>query len=182
MILSADTPAARARRSSPSETTSMPAPSLRERAQHGLIGIRFDGETDQRVLACEGVGQHMVVPLQRGGRIAIERRADLGRDAREADVFRMKDAVFVGEMMHGGRSEDRAWPQDRRGPAPAFICSNPSSTKGLCSLARRLPVYPDQNRPSPVARLPAWGVSSEPRTPQPASDNARTRASQQLLA
>ncbi len=43
------TPAARARRNSPSETTSMPAPSRASVREHRLVGIRLHGVADERV-------------------------------------------------------------------------------------------------------------------------------------
>ena len=82
MILSGGTPAARARLSSPPETTSAPAPSLRQRRDHRLVGIRLHGVADERRHVGEGAGEHLVVPLQRRGRIAIERRADRCRERR----------------------------------------------------------------------------------------------------
>jgi hypothetical protein len=41
------------------------------------------------------------VTLERCRRIAIKRRADLVRDARQADIFGMKYAELVMEVMHG---------------------------------------------------------------------------------
>ena len=80
----------------------MPAPSRASVAQHGLVGVGLDGKADERVLAGEGLGQHAVVPLERRGRIAIERRADLGGEPREGDVLGVEHAVLVVEVMHGG--------------------------------------------------------------------------------
>ena len=47
-----------------------------ERRDHRLVGIRLHGVADERAHVGEGAGEHLVVPLQRRGRIAIERRAD----------------------------------------------------------------------------------------------------------
>ena len=80
----------------------MPAPSLRQRAQHRLVGVGLDGKADERVLPGEGFGQHAVVPLQRRRRIAIERRAHLGGEARERDILGVEHAVLVMEVVHGG--------------------------------------------------------------------------------
>ena len=55
MILSGGTPAASARLSSPPDTTSAPAPSLRQRRDHRLVGIRLDRVADQRRHVGEGV-------------------------------------------------------------------------------------------------------------------------------
>ena len=70
------TPTASARRSSPSETTSMPAPSAGQRGEHAEIGIGLDRIADERVGAGEGLGEDAVMALERRGRIAIEGRAD----------------------------------------------------------------------------------------------------------
>ena len=79
----------------------------RQGGDHGLVGVGLDGVADQRVEAGEGLLQHPVVPLQRGGGIAIERRAHLGGDARQAHVLRVEDTTAVGEMVHGGASADQ---------------------------------------------------------------------------
>src|SRR5215831_1611569 len=65
-------PAARARKSSPSETTSAPAPS-RQRGDDRLVGIRLQCVTNKRIDIGEGSGEDIVVPLDRGAAIAIER-------------------------------------------------------------------------------------------------------------
>ena len=83
MIFDGGTPAARA----PAKLTFgydvHAGAEARHRREDGLIGVGLDGETDERVLVAKGVRQHPVVPLERRGRIAIERRADLGGEARE---------------------------------------------------------------------------------------------------
>ena len=48
----------------------------RQRRDHRLVGIGLHRVADQRVDVGEGAGEHLVVPLERRGRIAIERRAD----------------------------------------------------------------------------------------------------------
>src|SRR5262249_23621985 len=55
---------------------------------------------DERPHVGEGAGKDLVVPLDRGGRIAIERRADLIGEADEADAFGMKHAVAIVEVVH----------------------------------------------------------------------------------
>ena len=80
----------------------MPAPQTPSVASTRLVGVRLHGVADQRVLAGEGLGEHAVVALQRRGRIAIERRADLGRDLRKAHVLGVEDPVPVSKVMHGG--------------------------------------------------------------------------------
>ena len=44
--------------------------------------------------------EQAVVPGQRGGGIAVERRADRGRDVGQGHVLGMKEAVAVEEMVH----------------------------------------------------------------------------------
>ncbi len=81
----------------------MPAPSRAIVLQHGLVRVRLDRIADERVLAAEGIRKHAVVALERSGRIAIERRPDLGRQPREAHALGVEDAALVGEVMHGKR-------------------------------------------------------------------------------
>ena len=47
--------------------------------------------------------QDAVVPCQRGRRIAVQGRADLGRDGGEGDALGMENAVAILEMVHGAR-------------------------------------------------------------------------------
>ena len=54
---------------------------LGQRLDDGLVGIRLHGVANQRIDIGESAGEHFVVPLQRRGRIAIERRADACRRA-----------------------------------------------------------------------------------------------------
>ncbi len=70
---------------------------LRQRRDHRLIGIRLHGVADQRIDVGEGAGEHLVVPLDGGARIAIERRADGLRQRDEIDRFGMQHAVAIGE-------------------------------------------------------------------------------------
>ena len=100
MILSGGMPAARARRSSPSETTSAPAPRRRQRRDHRLVGIRLHGVADQRRHVGEGAGEHAVVPLERRGGIAIEWRADRVGERDEIDRPRREARRPIVEVMH----------------------------------------------------------------------------------
>ena len=54
----------------------------REGLQHRLVGIRLDGVADERLAADESLGEDAVMPRQRGGRVAVERRPDRVRQAR----------------------------------------------------------------------------------------------------
>ena len=92
---SAGTPAASARRISPSETTSTPAPSRPRVRDHRDVGVGLDRVADQRVEAGEGLLQHPVVPLQRGGGVDVDRRAHLVGKARQAHVLRVEDTTAV---------------------------------------------------------------------------------------
>ena len=76
----------------------------RQRREHRLVGVRLHGVADERRLAGEGVGEHAEMPRQRRGRIAVERRADLGREHGQVDALGVQDAVAIFEMVHG-RSE-----------------------------------------------------------------------------
>ena len=76
----------------------------RERRDHRLVGIRLHGVADERRHIRERVGEHAVVPLQRRGRIAIERRADGLGEARKIDRLGVHHAGAIGEMVHGSRA------------------------------------------------------------------------------
>ena len=74
---------------------------LGEQAQDGKVRVGLYRKADQRGHVGEGAGEHLVVPAQRGGRIAVEGRADRSGNRRQCDIFGMKHAVAIGEMMHG---------------------------------------------------------------------------------
>ena len=78
---------------------------LCQRAQHRLVGVGLHGVADQRLFAGEGLGEHPVVPLQRRGRIAIERRADRIRELDQVHRLGVQHAVAIVEMIHGGLSQ-----------------------------------------------------------------------------
>jgi hypothetical protein len=65
-----------------------------------LVGIRLHGVADERGHVRERVGEHPVVPFDRGGRIAIERRADLLGNGGEIHRLGVERAVAIGEVMH----------------------------------------------------------------------------------
>ena len=75
---------------------------LRQRAHHRLVGIRLHGVADERRHVGEGVREHAVVPLERRGRIAIERRADRVRELGEIDRLGVQHA---GRDSRNGASE-----------------------------------------------------------------------------
>ena len=77
-----------------------PSAEIDERLHHRLIGIRLSRIEDRMIGAREGLIENVIMALERRRRITIERRADiLGKNAK-ADLFDMKHAVSVGEMMH----------------------------------------------------------------------------------
>ena len=78
----------------------MPAPRRASVASTAWLELALTAKQIERVLAAEGLGQHVVVALDRRRRIAIERRPDLGRDALKAHALGVEHAVFVAEMMH----------------------------------------------------------------------------------
>ena len=134
----------------------MPAPRRARVGDHGLVGIGLDGIADQRVEAGEGLLQHAIVPLQGRGGIAIERRADLVGNAREAHVLRVEDTANVAG----------------NGALAARQRSKGSRTEGLCGTGS--PGLPGVA--SPLSDCTPGGFSSEPRTPQPPSRRALAKA------
>ena len=118
---SAGMPAASALASSPPDTTSAPAPSRRQGLQHRQIAIGLDRKGDQRA-GRQRAREHLVVPLQRGGGIAIERRADFFSQPVQPHVFRAQHAVLVLEsdsshsFMRPNAPADRAAWKDRARP------------------------------------------------------------------
>ena len=72
----------------------------RQCRHHCLIGIRFERIADQRIDIGKGAGEDLIVPLDRGARIAIERRADDVGELGEIDRFGMKHAVAISKVMH----------------------------------------------------------------------------------
>ena len=174
MILSGGMPAARARLSSPSGHHVGAGAELGQRLDHRLVGIRLHGVADERVHVGEGAGEHLVVALQRRGRIAIERRADRLREIDEIDRLGVQDAVAIGEMVHGtlGGSVDAA---NRSACACGSGCGR---RHAACRRARA----PAARRPAAAQRwsvgrpsLPGGG-SSPPLRPQPARPSAATSA------
>ena len=141
MILSGGMPAARARFSSPSETTSAPAPSFASVRDHRLVGIRLHGVADERRHVGEGVGEDPVVALERRGRIAIERRADRRPRARRDRPPRRA----------ARRPDSRSGASERSALAQSM---SQSRMNALSSGRRR-----DCGRPSRPRRLPCRRVA-----------------------
>src|SRR5664279_3288109 len=80
---------------------------LGQGGDHRLVGIRLHGVADQRVDVGEGAGEHLVVPLQRGGRIAIEWGPDRRSKRIEANRLGVQHAVAISEVVHHTLSSAR---------------------------------------------------------------------------
>ena len=87
-----------------------------ERGDHRLIGIRLHGVADQRVHVGKGAGEHLVVPRERRGRIAIEWGPD--RRGKRIEVHRLgvQHAVAISEVVHGLRFRWRVILSENRCP------------------------------------------------------------------
>ena len=96
---------------------------MAKRLQHGKVGIRLHRIADQRVRPGKGIGEYGVVARQRGGRIAIEGRADIFCDIGKAYRFGVQDAALIGEMMHWGR--------------PPRLSQKPVKNKGFAGATHR---------------------------------------------
>ena len=71
----------------------------RQSFQHRQIAIRLDRKSHQRS-GRQRAREHLVVPLQGGGGIAIERCADVFSQPVQPHLFGAQRAVFVLKMMH----------------------------------------------------------------------------------
>ena len=125
-----------------------------ERGDDRLVGVRFERVTNKRVDIGEGGGEDVVVPLDRGAGIAIERRADDVGKLGEIDRFGMQHAVAIGEMMHGMclEHEPQKWKSDsslraeRSNPAlllpllDCFVAFAPRNDEGYRSSGSRMKV------------------------------------------
>ncbi len=100
----AGTPAATARRSSPSETTSTPAPRAASVFSTALVGVGLHRIADEGIDIGEGLREHRVVALERCRRIAVEGRADGPGNVGNGHILGMEDAIAIVEVVHGIRS------------------------------------------------------------------------------
>src|SRR6516165_3766608 len=78
-----------------------------ERLDHRLVGIRLHGVADQRLHVGKGVREHVVMPAERGGRVAIKWGRDRLREINEIDRLGVKDAVAIGKMVHSAGSVEQ---------------------------------------------------------------------------
>ena len=92
-------PAASAFFISPPETTSAPAPSRASVFSTARLPFAL---TENAISVSFGKRRRedTIMPFQRRGRIAVERRADLFGERCEIDILGMKDAIPIGEMVH----------------------------------------------------------------------------------
>src|SRR5258708_14448127 len=91
-----------------------------ERLDHRLVGIRLHGVADQRLHVGKGVREHVVMPAERGGRVAIKWGRDRLREINEIDRLGVKDAVAIGEMVHSAGSVEQ--PIDERAAFGSLRC------------------------------------------------------------
>ncbi len=73
--------------------------------QDGEVGAGFDAEADERIQGREGLGEALVVKLERGGGVDIDRRLDASGEGGEVEALAGEATVGVGEMVHGRRVE-----------------------------------------------------------------------------
>src|SRR6185437_13750290 len=91
-------------------------PETRQRLEHRAIAPRLDGEGDERILRKCG-REDAIVPLQRRAGIAVERRANRLGQRVQIDIFGMKDAAAIAEIVHSpcccwmGGLEGSFWPR-----------------------------------------------------------------------
>ena len=83
-------------------------PKPAQRMDHGEIGVGLDGVEDRRVERGEGVGERAVVVAERGRRIAVKRRADIGGDDRERNILGRELAILVDKGAHNPSRRDYA--------------------------------------------------------------------------
>ena len=91
--------------------------------EHGLVGVGLDGEADEVVGAGERLVEHAVLPLERRGGIAIERRADGLGEAREAHALGVESAAAIVEVVHGAPGIGPGPNVERRGLNSGFAGS-----------------------------------------------------------
>ena len=82
---------------------------IAQRLEDCDIRQRFDRETHQMRQRRQRLGEQAVMPRQGRGGIAVERRANRGRNIGQRHVFGMKPAVAVKEVVHAGSCKRRVW-------------------------------------------------------------------------
>ena len=81
-----------------------PRAEIAERLEHGDVRERLDGEADGVGQGAQRLFEQAVVAGEGGGGVAVEGRADRGRDVGQGHVLGMELAVAVEEVVHGGLS------------------------------------------------------------------------------
>ena len=166
-------PAARARRSSPSETTSAAGAELAEKLDDGLVGIGLHGVADQRVEARERLAEDVEMARQRRGRVAIEGRADRSGDV--AAAARPRHAARRRGIRNGSRRTcprnllDQAVEDERlvldRLPARAAAAPWPSAASLRAWTAASYGVSSPDFRPQPETTAMRGDRQRRPRMP-----------------
>ena len=134
-----------------------PGALLDEGADHRLVRVRLHRVADQRVEAGEGLAEDAVVADERRGRIAIEGRADRGRDCGQRHVLGVEHAVAIGEVIHARlRRTERVENEVAGSVSPAFGSVGRAGARSVVAGHRR----------------GVGGGSSAPARPQPESANA----------
>ncbi len=77
-----------------------PRPQIGHQPHHGEIGIGLHRVADKVIHPGKRLVEEAIVPGQRGHRIAVERRAHLGRDVGQGHVLGVQDAVAIKEVVH----------------------------------------------------------------------------------
>ena len=137
------------RREGPAQLTLRDDVHARAEARQGgedrLIRVRLHGVADEGVVRPEGLGEDPVMPLQRRGGIAVERRADAPGKVRQVDVLGVQAAIAVLEVMHRPACKRRTPTQAR---LQGYVsCRTRTSTKQAAFPDPKLGIV----SPSPVS-------------------------------
>ena len=155
-------PAASARRSSPPETTSTPAPSAGRvvfRTRPGSNSPSWHSRPSRRYRR-NALENTRIMPFQRCGGIAVEGCAHrLGDVANDGDVFRKQNAVTIFEMVHGGVTLFTGGDRGMNGL--------PGASSFVSGLARLLPSVVDRRQDELCGT-----IKRRPLRPQPDSTQA----------
>ncbi len=95
-----------------------PGAQPRQRGDHRLVRVGLERIGDQVVEAGKRLLEHPVMPLERGGGIDVEGRADRLGDRLDGHLLGMQPAADVVEMVHAGVSS-RSARRPARGPPPS---------------------------------------------------------------
>ena len=73
----------------------------RQCLEDGEVAVGLHREENAGLRRADGLCEKVVVPLERGGGITVEGRADRIREGGDVDVLGVEPTVAVGEVMHG---------------------------------------------------------------------------------